>query len=83
VASGAVSSGNANPVVVTPGTKEAAIRSRLDLSPTRYYELLRALSGSAEAAAYDPLVIRRLRRSQSQRRRARLEGWPASQPPGR
>ncbi len=83
VASGAVASGNGAPGVVTPGTKEAAIRARLDLSPTRYYELLRVLSGSAEAAAYDPLVIRRLRRSQSQRRRARLEGWPASQPPGR
>ena len=68
---------------VTSGTKEAAIRSRLDLSPTRYYELLRALSASSDAAAYDPLVVHRLRRSQSQRRRARLEGRPASQPPGR
>lgn len=66
-----------------PGTKEAAIRARLDLSPTRYYELLRALTGSSDAAAYDPLVVRRLRRSQSRRRRARLEGRPASQPPGR
>jgi len=83
IASGAVASGTGNPGVVTPGTKEAAIRSRLDLSPTRYYELLRSLSGSTDAAAYDPLVIHRLRRSQSQRRRARLEGWPASQPPGR
>jgi len=78
-----VASGTGRPGVVTPGTKEAAIRSRLDLSPTRYYELLRALSGSSDAAAYDPLVVHRLRRSQSQRRRARLEGWPASQPPGR
>jgi hypothetical protein len=71
------------PDAVTSTTKEAAIRSQLDLSPTRYYELLRALSGSSEAAAYDPLVVHRLRRSQSQRRRARLEGWPASQPPAR
>jgi len=77
----AVASGTGT--VVTSTTKEAAIRSRLDLSPTRYYELLRALSGSADAAAYDPLVVHRLRRSQSRRRRARLEGWPASQPPGR
>ncbi len=75
--------GTATPGTGTPGTKEAAIRSLLDLSPTRYYELLRTLSGSSEAAAYDPLVVHRLRRSQSQRRRARLEGWPASQPPGR
>jgi hypothetical protein len=65
------------------GTKEAAIRATLDLSPTRYYELLRALIGSSDAVAYDPLVVRRLRRSQSRRRRARLEGRPASQPPGR
>ena len=66
-----------------PGPKGAAIRDRFALSPTRYYELLRALSDSDDAAAYDPLVIRRLRRSQSRRRRARLEGRPASQPPGR
>jgi hypothetical protein len=66
-----------------PGTKEAAIRARFDLSPTRYYELLRALVGSPDADAYDPLVVRRVRRSQSRRRRARLEGRPASQPPGR
>jgi len=67
----------------TSPTKEAAIRSQLDLSPTRYYELLRNLSASADAVAYDPLGVRRLRKSQSRRRRARLEGWPASQPPGR
>ena len=67
----------------TAPTKEIAIRSQLDLSPTRYYELLKALAASADAAAYDPLVVRRLRKSQSRRRRARLEGWPASQPPGR
>jgi hypothetical protein len=66
-----------------PGTKEAAIRARFDLSPTRYYELLRDLLGSPDAEAYDPMVVRRLRRSQSRRRRARLEGRPASQPPGR
>ncbi len=65
------------------GTKEAAIRARFGLSPTRYYELLRALVASPEAHAYDPLVVRRLRRSQSRRRRARVEGSPASQPPGR
>jgi hypothetical protein len=68
---------------VQPGNKGAAIRDRFDLSTTRYYQLLRALSVAADAADYDPLVIRRLRRSQSRRRRARLEGRPASQPPGR
>jgi hypothetical protein len=83
VSSGVAGSGPPASGTLTSTTKEAAIRSRLDLSPTRYYELLRTLSGSSDAAAYDPLVVRRLRRSQSRRRRARLEGWPASQPPGR
>lgn len=58
------------------GTKEAAIRQRLDLSPTRYYELLAALGDSAEALAYDPLVVLRLRRDRERRRRARFEGVP-------
>lgn len=62
-----------------PGPKEAAIRRNLSLSPTRYYELLAALLDSPEAAAYDPLVVRRLRRLRSVRRRARLEGRPATQ----
>jgi hypothetical protein len=62
-----------------PGPKVAAIRRRLDLSPTRYYRLLAALVDSPEAAAYDPLVVRRLRRLRSSRRRARLEGRPATE----
>ena len=66
-----------------PGPKEVAIRRRLALSPARYYELLGELLESPEAAAYDPLVVRRLRRLRSRRRRARLEGRPASQFRGR
>lgn len=62
-----------------PGPKEAAIRRRLSLSPARYYELLGELLETPEAAAYDPLVVRRLRRLRSRRRRARLEGRPATQ----
>ena len=62
------------------GTKEAGIRARLDLSPTRYYQLLSVLLGSGEAAAYDPLVVHRLRRQRSLRRRARIEGRPAGLP---
>ncbi|MCA1697028.1 MAG: DUF3263 domain-containing protein [Actinobacteria bacterium] len=57
-----------------PGPKESAIRARLKLSPTRYYELLRGLVTSADAIAHDPLVLRRLQRSTMRRRRARLEG---------
>lgn len=66
-----------------PGPKEAAIRERFDMSPTRYYELLAGLIDSTEALAYDPLVIRRLRRLRDRRRKARFEGRQAGQPPGR
>ena len=62
-----------------PGSKEAAIRERLDLSGTRYYELLNELLDDDEALAYDPLVIRRLRRQRERRRRARLSGGPVGQ----
>ena len=44
------------------GPKEAAIRERFELSATRYYEILNELLESDEAYAYDPLVVRRLRR---------------------
>jgi hypothetical protein len=57
-----------------PSSKGAAIRARLDVSPTRYYRLLNALVDDPDAAAYDPLVVHRLRRSRRQRRRARFEG---------
>ncbi|MDA8061917.1 MAG: DUF3263 domain-containing protein [Actinomycetota bacterium] len=57
-----------------PGTKQDAIRSRLQLSATRYYELLGALADSEEAERYDPLVVARLRRRRRERRRERFEG---------
>jgi hypothetical protein len=66
-----------------PGPKGAAIQDRFGLSPARYYQLLGDLLGSAEAAAYDPLVVRRLRKLRSKRRRARIEGGRTAQPPGR
>ena len=66
-----------------PGPKGAAIKARLGLSPGRYYQLLADLIGSADAAAYDPLVVRRLRKARSNRRRARIEGGQAAQRPGR
>ena len=59
------------------GPKEAAIREVLDLSATRYYELLGLLCDSPAARAYDPLVILRLRRQRDRRRRARFEGRTA------
>lgn len=60
-----------------PGPKEAAIRERFDLSATRYYQLLGELVEQAEAAEYDPLVVRRLRRMRARRRKARFEGRSA------
>ena len=53
--------------------KEAGIQDRFQLSPSRYYHLLTALLDSSDALAYDPLVVRRLRRLRDRRRRARFE----------
>jgi Protein of unknown function (DUF3263) len=66
-----------------PGPKEAAIRARFGLSPTRYYQLLGGLIDSPDADTYDPLVVRRLRRVRDRRRRARYEGRSAGGPPVR
>lgn len=56
------------------GTKEALIRTRFQLSPARYRQLLATLLEVPQALAYDPLTVKRLRRRREQRRRARLEG---------
>jgi hypothetical protein len=53
------------------GAKEQAIRERFDLSTTRYYELLNALLDDEHALAYDPMLVRRLRRMRSARQRDR------------
>ncbi len=66
-----------------PGPKDVAIRTRFELSPARYYQLLAELLESPEADAYDPLVVRRLRRLRDRRRRARFEGRSAGEPPSR
>ncbi len=63
--------------------KEAAIRARLGLSPTRYRELLNLLLDDPEALAFDPLLVRRLQRSREQKRRTRFEGRSAGEPPRR
>ena len=57
-----------------PGPKEAAIRTELGVSATRYYEILRHLVDVPEAYDYDPLTVKRLRRERDRRRRERLEG---------
>ena len=60
-----------------PLRKEDAIRERFGLSAKRYRQILASLIDSEEAEAFDPLVVRRLRRARDQRRRARYEGRPA------
>ena len=53
------------------GAKEHAIRERFDMSSTRYYQVLNALIDRQEALAFDPLLVKRLRRMRSTRQRAR------------
>jgi hypothetical protein len=51
-----------------PGAKERAIRERLGISPTRYYQLLNALIDDPRALALDPVTVNRLRRVRERRR---------------
>ncbi|HKE50751.1 MAG TPA: DUF3263 domain-containing protein [Actinomycetes bacterium] len=53
------------------GAKEHAIREQFAMSATRYYQLLNALLDRPEALAYDPMLVKRLRRIRSARARAR------------
>lgn len=54
------------------GSKELAIRERFGLSAARYYQLLNQLIDSPEALRYDPMLVRRLRRVRTDRRRQRF-----------
>jgi hypothetical protein len=51
-----------------PGAKERAIRERLGMSPTRYYQVLNALLDDPRALARDPVTVNRLRRRRDERR---------------
>ena len=53
------------------GAKEQAIRETFDMSATRYYQVLNALIDREAALAYDPLLVKRLRRLRTARQRAR------------
>jgi hypothetical protein len=57
-----------------PQPKSAAIRSQLGITPTRYYRRLAELADIDEAFSQYPLVVLRLRRRRSERRRERFEG---------
>jgi hypothetical protein len=54
-----------------PGAKERAIREQLDMSPTRYYQLLNALLDDRRALAHDPVTVNRLRRRRDAQRARR------------
>jgi len=53
------------------GAKEQAVREKFDMSATRYYQVLNALIDRPDALAFDPLLVRRLRRLRAARQRAR------------
>ncbi|MBH1936088.1 DUF3263 domain-containing protein [Streptomyces sp. AV19] len=54
-----------------PGAKERAVRERLGITPTRYYQLLNALLDDPRALAHDPVTVNRLRRLREARRARR------------
>ena len=53
------------------GAKEQAIRELFDMSATRYYQVLNALIDRPEALAFDPMLVKRLRRLRASRQKAR------------
>jgi uncharacterized protein DUF3263 len=52
-------------------SKERAVRDRFGLSSARYHQVLGGLLDRPEALAYDPMLVRRLRRIRETRRRKR------------
>ena len=60
------------------GMKEEVIRTKLGMSPARYYQLLGRLIDTEQALDHDPLLVRRLRRLRERRtdqRVARMRGF--------
>jgi hypothetical protein len=53
------------------GAKEQAVRELFDMSSTRYYQVLNALIDRSDALAFDPMLVKRLRRMRQSRQRAR------------
>lgn len=54
------------------GVKEQAIKERFDMSATRYYQLLNELLEKSAALAYDPILVKRLKRLRVYRQRQRV-----------
>jgi hypothetical protein len=55
----------------SPGAKEQAIAETLDMSSTRYYQLLNELIDSPDALRFDPVLVKRLRAQRARRQRMR------------
>lgn len=53
------------------GAKEQRIKDEFGISATAYYQLLNALIEREDALAFDPLLVKRLRRLRAQRKRTR------------
>ena len=54
------------------GVKERAIKERLEMSATRYYQLLNELLEKPAALAHDPILVKRLKRLRTYRQRQRV-----------
>jgi hypothetical protein len=53
------------------GAKEDAIRELFSMSSTQYYQVLGALIDTQAALAFDPMLVKRLRRMRAARQRGR------------
>jgi hypothetical protein len=53
------------------GAKEQAIRELFEMSATRYYQIVNNLIDTPEALAFDPMLVKRMRRMRATRQRAR------------
>jgi hypothetical protein len=62
----------------SPGAKELEIRENFAISSTRYYQLLNELIDRPEAAAFDPVLVKRLRARRARRARRRSVCAPQS-----
>jgi len=57
-----------------PEPKAMSIRAHFGISAARYQQVLNRLIDRPEALAYDPMLVRRLRRLRDSRRRRRVAG---------
>ena len=54
-----------------PGPRERAIRERLGMSPTAYFQLHNAQLDDPRAVAHDPVTVNRLRAARAERKERR------------